>query len=95
MLLPLRVSPATSLGGSPSLSLLLSELSSWGGLWMDLLAAVKFSLWGATLTVDPLVSRIFYGVKLFILFVDMVLFVTFIGTSGWLLFKEIIGWAKH
>jgi hypothetical protein len=29
-----------------------------------------------------------------ILFVDVVLLVTFIGTSGWLLGKEIIGWAR-
>ena len=65
------------------------------GWIVDLLAAVKFTLWDVTLTVDPLVSRIFYGAKLFILFVDMVLFVAFVGTSGWLLLKEIIGWAKH
>lgn len=65
------------------------------GWIVDLLAAVKFTLWGVTFTVDPLVSRIFYGAKLFILFVDMVLFVAFIGTSGWLLLKEIVGWAKH
>ena len=65
------------------------------GWIVDLLGAVKFTLWDVTFTVDPLVSRIFYGAKLFILFVDMVLFVAFVGTSGWLLLKEIVGWAKH
>ena len=65
------------------------------GWLIDLLAAIKFSLWSATLTVDPLISSVFYGAKLFILFVDMVLFVAFIGTSGWLVLKEILGWAKH
>ena len=65
------------------------------GWLVDLLAAVKLSLWGVTLDVDPFVTRILYGAKLFILFVDVVLLVTFIGTSGWLLCKEIIGWAKY
>ena len=65
------------------------------GWIVDLLAAVKFTLWNVTFTVDPLVSRIFYGAKWFILFVDMVLFVAFVGTSAWLLLKEIFGWAKH
>lgn len=65
------------------------------GWLVDLLAAVKFTLWGVTFTVDPLVLRIFYGAKFFILFVDMVLFVAFVGTSGWLLLKEIVGWSKH
>jgi hypothetical protein len=55
---------------------------------------VKLSLWGVTLGVDPFVTQILYGAKLVILFVDVVLLVTFIGTSGWLLGKEIIGWAR-
>jgi len=65
------------------------------GWIVDLLAAVKFTLWNVTFTVDPLVPRIFNGAKWFILLVDMVLFVAFVGTSGWLLLKEIIEWAKH
>ena len=65
------------------------------GWIVDLLAAVKFTVWGVTLSVDPYVSTILYGAKYFILFVDMVLFVSFVGTSGWLLLKEIFGWAKH
>lgn len=64
------------------------------GWFVDLLSAVKFTLWGVTIGRDPFVTQIFYGVKLFILFVDVVLLVTFIGTSGWLLVKEIVGWAK-
>ena len=47
-----------------------------------------------TCGVDPFVTQMLYGAKLFILFVDVVLLVTFIGTSGWLLVKEIVGWAK-
>jgi hypothetical protein len=65
------------------------------GWLIDLLAAVNFSLCSATFTVDPLILRVFYGAKLFILFVDMVLFVAFIGTSGWVVLREILGWAKH
>ena len=65
------------------------------GWIVDLLGAVSFMAWGVTFTIDPLVLRIFYGAKWFILFVDMVLFVTFVGTSGWLLLKEILKWAKH
>lgn len=65
------------------------------GWIVDLVAAVEFTLWGVKLTVDTLVTRSFYGAKYFILFVDMVLFVAFVGTSGWLLLKEILGWAKH
>jgi hypothetical protein len=64
------------------------------GWLVDLLAAVRLSLWGVALEVDPLVTRILYGAKLFILSVDVVLLVTFIGTSGWLLGKEIVGWAR-
>ena len=64
------------------------------GWLVDLLAAVKFSLGGVTLGVDPFVTQLLYGAKLFILFVDVVLLVTFIGTSGWLLGKEIIAWAR-
>lgn len=63
--------------------------------WMvDLLAALKFSLWGVELRVDPVVLQSLYGAKSFILFVDLVLFVMFIGTSAWLLGKEMIGWVK-
>jgi hypothetical protein len=65
------------------------------GWLIDLLSTVKFSLWGLKLGVDPFVIRILYGVKLFILSVDVVLLVTFIGTSGWLLWKEIVGWARY
>jgi hypothetical protein len=64
------------------------------GWLVDVLALVKLSLWGVTLDVDPIVTQILHGAKLVILFVDVVLLVTFIGTSGWLLGKEIIGWAR-
>jgi hypothetical protein len=64
------------------------------GWLVDVLASVKLSLWGVTLGVDPFVSQILYGAKLVVLFVDVVLLVTFIGTSGWLLGKGIIGWAR-
>jgi hypothetical protein len=64
------------------------------GWFVDLLSAVKFSLWGVTLGVDPFVTQMLDGAKLFILSVDVVLLVTFIGTSSWLLAKEIVGWAK-
>lgn len=49
---------------------------------------------GVPLGVDPLVTQILYGAKVFILCVDVVLLVTFIWTSAWLLWKEIVGWAK-
>jgi hypothetical protein len=65
------------------------------GWLIDLLSTVTFSLWGLKLGVDPFVIRILYGVKLFILSVDVVLLVTFIGTSGWLLWKEIVRWARY
>lgn len=64
------------------------------GWIVDLLAAVKFSLWGVGLRVDPLVTQALYGAKMFILFVDLLLFVIFIGTSAWLFGKEMIGWVK-
>ena len=35
-----------------------------------------------------------YGIKVFILFVDVVLLVMFIGTSVLLLWKEMIEWTK-